>query len=428
MHQRICVDNYRYDHQDDYIIHMAFKKWSGGYYSTDPEYDWPWSFLYGECSLLNGIMAGRLGGSSANFSFHGCQVAALAQFLIDDPRFGIEGYRSMYQQLEESYAHPMDALIANVSGNINTWLPEFWIALLEGDIYAVDYNRFLHDPADGWSPAPGGDPFLLNDGLGLGFNDLSAKVVTIHLAEEYLPGTGIHCEVTSDTASEEDLSVILFAKGAGELRYLGHGQSWTLPDIQEDLIETGVTELIALVANSSYSPGYLQGSTIEVEMRLEEELHFNQVEVELTLDCWFDYTGSENPEFEPAYEINWLHGEGEISGTGFYVPIDYDIGDDYHVTGHIEGTVSEDFTRLLSLTAEQTSGDTYVGLITQSFTLGQPMDCQPGAPGHFLVEGAATCGKIGGLARAIDYGTALYWLSDWQCTGSSELYISFWNF
>ncbi len=404
----------------DRVLHEAFIDWSGEEFTINPALDKPRQFAGKELYPLDGILAPI---ETSRFPWdQGHGIAPLAKFLMDDARFGVDGYRTAWEQVRLNVPM-MDAIKAEMSDPIEVWLTEFFIEYFQGEIYGVDPQLLIGQPIAQWAPATGSEQFSLNNDNPTAFPDLSAKVIAIDLAQEYEAGTSLKVQVTSDEVNDDRLSLILFAKEGSGLRYLGHGFDWTLPQLQ------GGGELIAVVVNASHALNYMGSSELYVTMELDQSLSFTVAEVELTMNTWEQLPDWEDPFYHPASGYNWRNGRGEISGTQFSVPIDHTTGGTgnyvYHV-GHIEGVVNEDFTTLISLTAEVTlyiyENDVHYSTGFASTTISGPISNIPGFPGHWLVEGADTCGHVDSFISTSS-GGFVSWITAWSCDESSELFI-----
>ncbi len=434
--QFICEGGYSEAYKDRFQIylHSAFAQWSEEVFTLNPEYSKPVLFSGHEAYPLRGMaswVASSLDWRDAYF--HGTGLAPIAKFLVDDPRFGMVGVRNMYADIKLG-RDATRALMDAVTVPVKDWLPDFYQSYFLGEIYNVDYNLLTTDPLPAWSPNTGDTVYEIGQGDHSLYRDISAKYIPIHLTGPYSPGTSM--KVTSGPADDEDFasdetSVLLFAVEGDSLRFLGKGHDWALHRLQEDFIDQGITELAAVVVCSAHQADYRSSQRLRVRFELDQ---IETVYVQLITNIWQGLSNYEFDQYRPEYQMSWF-GEGDVGGTSFNVPINQTIViGDYRseITGHIEGTMNEEFTQLLSLSAESSSSlyhyDVLESTATSSFTLSQAIDCEPGYPGNFWTQGENTCTYVGTLTEIQYFSDRQYWIESWSCDSTSELYIGFSNF
>ena len=419
-------DTNGWQHEADEMLHTAFYNWGEEVFNTDPEWRRPWGLTGEEADLLEGIYPESIGW------LDGCQRAPLVKSIMDDEAFGIEGYRHTWEAVR-SGSRVMDALLTYHDRHIWDWLPDFYIDYFQGEIYGVDYLQLIQDPCATWTPGEDNEEFLLNDGLGEDFRDLSAKVLIIDLEDEYEENARLSFSITSDEVNDASLSLILFKGGNRGLSYLGHGNDWTLSGLQTDLVGQGVDRLIAVALNASHDQTYLGTSEVYVEMSLDQSPSYNAVGVSAQLDVW-----RWNPYYSQSFlsgdeEFIWNEAHGTVTAPSFSVPIQYTFGsgpDRTEIEGHVDGVISEDFTVLHEVTAVKTmtyyNGGMVTGSYRDSMVVTGPIEVLENNPGSFWVYGETVCNHITWM-EANEYGFYDTWLTGHECRASSDLYIGFYN-
>ena len=433
LHQLICYEDGDefYGFADD-IISIAFARWAEGHFTVDPNFRHPSNFAGNEMAVIRGLLSGAPSGFEG-LAGHMNGMAPLAKFLMDDPRYGLAGFRNTYRKVRIGHS-VMTGLINSMSDPFRVWFPEFMIKYFSGEIYGVDYNLLIKDPVDSWTPGPDDEPFYLNDGLSVSFPDLSVKVIPIRLEAEYSNDAKIHVKTTSEEVSHEDLTVILFSRLGGGLQYLGRGQDWFLENIQQDLVSRGTRDLIAVVVNSSYSGNFRGDSEVDVEMNLGQSSGFTSV---LLSSLWIDADifwipdGPTRP-FED-YDLPEITGEGQITPPTFNVPVDFTDqvggGNSVHYTGTVSGEINEDASVLRSLDVNVTFtyhvGDQEYGPGKVRVIVDGPLESSFG-PGWISAYGTDVCTYVTNVEYEIvaPHGGSLR-IDEWRCDEGNYLSIYF---
>ena len=366
-------------------INFAFIIWSEEIFQDSPESFIPGKLAGNEYRILEGFIAGASNpNDSASLTTHIQGHCALAKFLMNDPRFSYPGFRTVYEDVLLDGASPMEALLDYMGDPIDVWYTDFLISYFQGEIYGVTPDKLTVNALSGWTPSTENPEYEINQGEQAQFKDLSAKIIPITLLGPFTENAVLTFQVSSDEVNDDLLELVLFYEENGSFHYLGHGNHWSLSQIQSDLVDQQIDKLWALVVNTSHAVDYLGSSTLYLSMELDQSLSFNTLDANLIINT----TGvnSNYPDFVVnrfEHLMRWV-GEGNITGTTFNVPIDQTIiiGDwRSEVSGHIEGTVNEDFTELLTLYAESTTylyeNEVYLSSGTQSMTLSQTVNCEP---------------------------------------------------
>ena len=389
-----------------YWLRHAVLNWSEERFTDNTNYQHPRNFPKNEMAPFNGMKAGA-GNERDLAKVHGRGMSAVIKYLVDDPRFGVNGLASTFASITDN-EDPTATLLSNVNGHQDDWWPEFFRAYVSGNIYNVSSAIFTDDKnlSGVWSIDDEKDTKVVFD---LNYPDLSAKLFMINLNYAEIDESADMLLELSGT--NEPLSLLLFGIKDGTLEYLGdendHGSATLQIESVRGFIDNGYKQFLVVAVNSDVSPSYTLISAIELTISVTEAeagLPYNRCYINVGVNShiqrvWGETTSEyDSPQvYASPYKIP-VGIEGHFQGNTFEGSYNSESGHE----GFVEITLNASQNTVTSIAWTDTLKESSSTSATAFIGTDIPKTVPVWADLEFKVEGTAACSHISYLKHTFD--------------------------
>ncbi len=207
---------------------------------------------------------------------HGYGMTPLIKFLLENYNKDLNLLAKIYIELRDRFGrqHPVEAILNQVGTPENIWWPEFHKAYLEGSIWDIPGQTFM-EKIDSENKVDFVDENDTLKYLDRSYPDLSARLFQVNLSKNLSAsvlgdGDQLNFKLGPKSLNLDYVKILVFSFKDGKVTFLSEGDEVTI-DRVKDLIDSGITTLLATVVNSANEYPFLEEMNIELTIKIIKE-------------------------------------------------------------------------------------------------------------------------------------------------------------
>ncbi len=417
-----------------YWLEAAVSAWIQEFL-TESTFTQPDELVENAMSPFNGLRAGA--GTLPDVEKihnHGVGLATLIKFLTEHDKAGISSIAQLYANVNDGF-NPAGAVHYYASEKLGElWWAEYLQALLEGEIYEMDFNYFLNN-AHGIANIntfPVTKTFSSTDASIGPYPDISAKMFKINLSSGEIDPSYRMLLSATGPADNSHLAFIVYALKGSNYEYLGtaYEQDVTIPDLKQ-YYDEGFTQYLVVVVNNNALTSFLGETNIDFTIDVGpaggggggngNDLTYNRCIVDAHFYGTYESTRNGPVETYTDYkQFGSIKIEGGFMGNTFSGIHD----DGYGTTETVLVTLNDDHTMVTSVSWVKEYKYDDLGLYEILGFTASNIPINPDDENKFEIRGNSACDEF----TVYDNWTSddsYIKMTDHYCDENSLIYISF---